>query len=113
MKVKVLVVAGLAVFLAIATFLSVDMISELYVNRVPPCDKLPSEEVVRSVLTQHPDLVEKIQCAGAYSIDVEHPENCKEKAYIVIQYDVAPTESRIRKVIGPTFYGVPYWMQNI
>ena len=113
MPIKVIVAAVLSLVLGAAGFLGWDIVAETYLNRIPPCDKLPTEEVVRAVLAQHPDLVAEIESAGAYSIEIGHPDECKDKAYIVIQYDVAPTENRIRKVIGKSFYGVPYWMQNI
>jgi hypothetical protein len=79
-----------------------------------PCEELPTETDVLSVLQQHQDVARAIEAVnpGLVGIDVD-ASTCPGKADLVIWYATHQNRLEIENIIGrDTFFGVPYRLQN-
>ncbi len=75
---------------------------ELYLS----CGELPTTEKVEATFTDHADTVQEINSIG--NISIVHSENCMGKSYVEIQYGSHGQRNQIEKIIGDTFFGIPW-----
>ena len=83
-------------------------------NHYLPCEELPAETEVLSILQQHQDVVQAIEGVnpGSVGIDVD-ASTCPGRADLLIWYASHPNRLEIERLIeGDTFFGVPYRLQN-
>lgn len=82
--------------------------------KLPPCDQLPSSEQVEQVLVDHKQDKERIEETCKYGGIYGSFENkkCPGKAHILVQYSTVSDRACFKKLIGKTFYGMPYSMMN-
>lgn len=81
------------------------------VERELPCDRLPSEERVRRVLAEHRAEWERVRGLSEWvTVDIWR---CPGKASLDIYYATQRDRAEIERLIGPTFFGVPYRVQNV
>lgn len=78
------------------------------------CDKLSTAKEVRKVLAEHNDTLMQIErfSPGNIWINVDYVR-CPGKADILIYYSTVDDRDNIKKLIGDTFFGVPYRMFNV
>ena len=113
MKGKILVSLGLLAFLAMGAWAVTEFLTYLDETRPLSCETLVTEREAQAVMNAHPDVVDRVMLTGALGVTVWPAEECPGKAYIQIQYRTAPTDIRVRKILGRTFFGVPYRLQNV
>ena len=80
------------------------------------CDKLSAKEEVQKVLNENTDTIKKLEelSPDTKSIMVViDSERCQGKADIIIYYGSFQQRKEIKKIIGDTFFGVPYRMINV
>ena len=83
--------------------------------KLPPCDQLPSSEQVEQVLVEHKQDKEQIEETCKYG-GIYGPfenEKCPGKTHIIVQYSTVSDRACFKKLIGKTFYGIPYSMMNM
>ena len=81
-----------------------------------PCDKLPTPDEVRRVLSEHSQVVSEIKSINPGFTVVEiNTMKCPGKADILILYASASDREAIKAILGDGkyLYGVPYDMKNI
>lgn len=100
--------------IAVAGWLAWQVGDSFMEMRPPSCSEMLPEAQVREVVAAHPDLVGRIEAAGAMDLAVVSKEEgpCRGRAYLLIGYDTGATKKRIRKLIGRSFFGVPVRWQN-
>jgi hypothetical protein len=81
------------------------------VEREPPCDRLPSAARVRRVLAEHRDDWERVR--GLSEWTTVETSRCPGKASLEIYYTTQRDRAEIERLIGATFFGVPYRVQNV
>lgn len=126
MRSKIIIVFIIIIFvLSIALVISQKknhFISKLYdsiildnKNHYLTCDELPDIQTVEKVFAKHKKEADEITKIGA-NISVAVSEfdnpNCKGKADIYIEYGSHDQRIKIEKIIGNTFFGIPYRMRN-
>ncbi len=80
-----------------------------------PCEQLPFYPQVTRALARHQDMVAKLKNAGALEV-LGQETNCASsaggmyfiKGDILIQYHSRAQRSAIQKLLGDTFFGIPY-----
>jgi hypothetical protein len=79
-----------------------------------PCEKLPTEPVVREVVAEHQATIRQIEQVNPGLVGVEiGASTCPGKADLLIWYASHQNRLAIEELIaGETFYGVPYRLQN-
>lgn len=79
------------------------------------CDKLPEVTSVQKTLSEHTQVVNQIESVNPDSVDIriDEIEDCLGKARIEITYATEQDRQEIEQMIGETFFGIPYRMQNI
>lgn len=82
-----------------------------------PCTELPTASTVTAILERHADVRLRIEQLGRPDSQdvVVHIETlrCPGKADLVILYNTWNVRGKIKKLIGNTFFGVPYQLVNI
>lgn len=83
-------------------------------NHYLPCEALPSETEVRTILQQHPDMILKIEQINPGFIGLEvDSSQCTGKADLLIWYGTHQERLQIEALIhSDTFLGIPYRLQN-
>lgn len=108
-----LMLATAVVFLALARVLPVAALvyAEYADARQPPCARLPSAAEVQRVVATNQATWEQIK---QHSVSVSvNSQRCPGKAQIDIHYATADDRAAIERMIGDTFFGVPYRMVNV
>ena len=83
-------------------------------TRKVSCDKLPNAKEVERILAEHTDTVEEIKNINPDHVWLEiDSERCPGKADIMIYYATIKNRASIKKLIGDTFFGIPYRMFNV
>ena len=84
-------------------------------GRRPPCDQLPALSAVQRILDENASTVSKLKDPdrGVFLSVINDANRCPGKAYLHITYDTLTTRRDIKRLLGETFFGVPYTMQNI
>lgn len=79
------------------------------------CSKLPDVASVEKTLSDQGQVVDQIKNIhpGFIEIGVYKLEDCSGKARIKILYATEQDRQEIEQIIGDTFFGIPYEMQNI
>jgi hypothetical protein len=83
-------------------------------NHYLPCQELPTQSEVLSILQQHQDVALAIEAVnpGLAGVDVD-TSTCPGKADLLIWYASHQNRMEIESIIdGDTFFGVPYRLQN-
>lgn len=80
---------------------------------LPSCNGLPPIEVVQQTIRLHADVARAVEdrSRGIW-IEAATAKSCSGKGYIHVYYDTLETRRRIKDLLGNTFFGVPYIMQN-
>ncbi|MBW4647512.1 MAG: hypothetical protein KME06_02250 [Kastovskya adunca ATA6-11-RM4] len=79
------------------------------------CNKFPDVASVEKTLSEQAQVVNQIKSVhpGFVDIKVDEAEDCPGKARIEILHATEQDRKKIEQIIGDTFFGVPYRMQNI
>ena len=106
----VLLTLGIVAVWGAWRYLSYPTLSDL---ELPSCDRLPPIDVVQQTIQLHVDATRAVEdrSRGIW-IEAASAESCSGKGYIHIYYDTLETRRRIKDMLGNTFFGVPYIMQN-
>lgn len=83
-----------------------------------PCTEFPSSLEVDEILTQHSDIIEKIEDMDGDDRNVNFAkyevEECPGKSYVVIEHSSIRECHEIKKIINDdNFFGIPYGVLNI
>ena len=81
-----------------------------------PCSELPNSEEVSEIITQHSDIVEKIEDINNIHIRVVQTDvkGCSGKSVIIIEHASVEECNEIKKVLNSNdFFGVPYGLLNL
>ena len=82
-------------------------------NHYLPCEKLPAEAEVRTIVKAHHETIQAIEGVNPGLAGVEIGIPCAGKADILIWYASHANRIEIEKIIGSdTFYGIPYRLNN-
>jgi hypothetical protein len=83
-------------------------------NHYLSCEQLPSESEVRQAMEVHRDVIEKIEKINPGFVGVEvHTSTCPGRADIIFWYGTHQDRLTIESlIVGDTFYGIPYRLQN-
>ncbi len=83
--------------------------------RIFACDKLPAVTEVEKVMQEHQQTVDDIEelAQGVWISIASDTDRCPGKAHIQITYDTNERREKIKQMIGDSFFGIPYKMQNI
>jgi hypothetical protein len=78
------------------------------------CEQLPLASDVNSIVKEHQDEIKQIEQVSPGLVGVEVDDwSCPGKADIVFWYATHEDRLKIEKIIGgPTFFGIPYELQN-
>ena len=116
---KILTIVGitaLVVYLSIGVYYLITAFYQMHQDTTyVPCEQLPTIDAVEKMLIEHNDTrtqLEKLSLTNSISIDPS-TKRCPGKAELVISYGTHDQREKIKKVIGDTFFGVPYWMTNV
>ena len=120
---RTLLIIGIVLICAAGTFLEAQfkLLQRGYDNFVLdnrdhylPCDDLPTETEVQSILEQHQDIVQEIEQVAPGSVGVEvDTSTCDGKADLLIWYGTHQQRLAVEEIIDDeTFFGVPYRLQN-
>lgn len=75
------------------------------------CEDLPTlNEVQNRVEANHQAITKIEELNGWLTVD---SERCPGKADVIIYYSSITQRAQIRKMLGKTFFGVPYQMRNV
>lgn len=113
-RIVILFVAAAAALVAWMSWGTIEMV--WLDTRRPPCRRMADAETVSRALRVHADVVRRlVDPARGITIEMRRAEDgeCRGKAWVEITYDVVATRTRIKKVLGPTFFGIPYTMANV
>ncbi len=82
-------------------------------NHYLPCEKLPAEAEVRTIVQEHQDLIRVIEQVNPGFVGVDVDRSCGGKADLVIWYGTHDDRLEIERIIADdTFFGVPYRLNN-
>jgi len=83
-------------------------------NHYLPCNQLSTEEVVRLVVDEHQDTIERIEAVAPGFVGVEiGTAACPGRADLLFYYGTHQQRQVVEAIIGEdTFFGVPYNLQN-
>ncbi len=83
-------------------------------NHYLSCEQLPSEAEVRQVMSDHQDVIEKIEQINPGFVGVEIDNSiCPGKADVLFWYGTHEDRLLIEDIIaGESFYGIPYRLEN-
>lgn len=79
------------------------------------CDQLPDRQYVETVMAQHSDMIQKIEEAaepGPILVDISSREECPEKGFLLIIFGGRDQSVKIQALLGDTFFGIPYQLEN-
>ncbi len=79
------------------------------------CNELPYNKTVQQVLETHQSTVKHIEQVnpGFVFVAMRGPEQCPDKAYVLIIYATLRDKKAIKDIIrAETFLGMPYRLQN-
>lgn len=81
----------------------------------PDCSHLPPLTVAEHALTDHPETKQRLETvnAGYTQVAAGPVEGCPGRGRIEILHATKADARDIRRVLGPTFHGVPYRLVNI
>lgn len=86
-------------------------------SRIKPCSELPTIIEVEKILQEHGAAYTKIEQIlerkGWIGIDYYTQQRCPGKADIEIAYPTLKEREKIKSLIGDSFFGVPYRLNNI
>jgi len=77
------------------------------------CEELPALSEVEQIVEEHRDSIKEIENVNPGFIFVKVESPCPGKGIIVIEYASHQDRLRIEKLIGETFFGVPWKGINI
>lgn len=109
-----IVIVGLSVAIIVIGLFAFEFIVQPDNTKVA-CNKLPSAEEVQKVLTEHEDVIkklEKMSDTNSIWFDID-TERCPGKADVLIYYGTESQRKQIKEKIGEKFFGVPYRMFNV
>jgi hypothetical protein len=103
----------LLVLIGVATFLFI--IFSIGDTRNRSCASYPTESTVQQSLATHaPTLIQLEQIAPQQIfVSAQEIPSCRGRAKIMILYPSEDDRRRIERVLGPTFFGIPYTMTNV
>ena len=80
-----------------------------------PCDELPTVAEVERVLKENALTVKKIEDRerGVLLTIINDASRCPGKAHLLITFDTVVRRQGIKELLGESFFGVPYDMQNV
>ena len=82
-------------------------------SRRVPCDRLPNLSQAQQIFNEHNDTVEQLEKISPNNVFISLVERCPGKGEVEIMYDTINTRNQIKKLIGDSFFGIPYVMFNI
>jgi len=118
MKKTILVVAVLAGIFVLSYLAYHEVVSGSIQSweegRKKPCNELPSSEEVMKILEEHDAAYRQIEQILERKgwIDIDY-QRCPGKAEMDIVYPTINEREKIKSLIGDTFFGVPYRLNNI
>lgn len=79
------------------------------------CDELPSVEAIRHALEQHASIRAQVEQLNPNAIVfvIEENKRCPDRATLVIYHVTTDEGMRIRKLLGESFFGIPYELRNV
>ena len=82
-------------------------------NHYLPCETLPTEVEVQTIVQEHQDVIEAIERVNPGFVGVEIDTSCAGKADLLIWYGTHENRLEIERIIGgDTFFGIPYRLNN-
>ncbi len=96
--------------IAIKTHFFERMIDDFYDTRghYLGCEELPTLSEVERVFAENKSVIEQIKQVNPGFINVEINSPCPRKGEILIEYPSHNDRIMIEKLIGDTFFGIPY-----
>lgn len=86
---------------------------ELRGSQPPDCALLTSAVAVQAVLDAHRETRTQIEGLGSGVIVEIDSDVCPGKAFVRILYTGAAQRGKIKNILGPDFFSVPYTLHNI
>lgn len=79
------------------------------------CDDLPSVEAIRRALEQHAGMRTQIEQLNPNAIvfAIEESQRCPGSGTLIIYHATAAEAKQIRRLLGETFFGIPYRLRNV
>lgn len=110
----ILIILLVMIFSLFILFL-LDFLDGHWQAKRPSCDNLPEKDIVEEIYAQHIKNIKEIEqeLGSNIGFSLEEHSDCSNKEYIVIMYGTRADQKRIQEILGETFFGVPYRMQNI
>ena len=83
-------------------------------NHYLSCEKLPTEDAVIKIISEHQEVIRDIEAVNPGLVGVEiDATTCYDKADIIFWYASHENRLEIEKIIkDETFFGIPYRLQN-
>lgn len=72
------------------------------------CAELPSLSSVEQAMSEHQDLIQQIVDIRPDFINITIDSSCRGKGILVIEYASHADRIQIEKLIGDTFFGIPW-----
>ena len=84
--------------------------STIYDNRAIfiSCDELPDLSDVKSVMAQHNQVIQEIKNIDPENIVITIDNSCPGKGSLVIYYPSHNDRTQIEKLLGDSFFGIPW-----
>lgn len=111
----VVVALAAMIAVAVAATLLAPLISGAIMTRADllgaPCAQLPPTGEVRRIVAERQEVWTQVrQRSVTASLDTGR---CPGKADIIIHYATADDRAAIKRLLGDTFFGIPYRMMNV
>lgn len=79
------------------------------------CDELPSVEAIKHALEHHASTRAQVEQLNPNAIvfAIEESQHCPGRATLVIYHANTSEAKQIRRLLGETFFGIPYELRNV
>jgi hypothetical protein len=78
------------------------------------CDQLPDIKQVEAAIKEHGDMIKRIEeiNPGLIFTTMSSKDECPEKGFLVIVFGGYNESVKIEALLGDTFFGIPYQLEN-